>query len=206
MAKSEVRMELEKEYRQLAKRADQRLVRLEKYAQDTQFKGVLQFAYKVAMRDIKSWSGSEATRFNVKPPENTNQLKAKIADIRKFLEAESSTLRPTKTNKGILSIYEKRAKTLNQNYGTNFKWQDLAKFFDASVNDKLDRMMSSEAKMKAIGVMQSNKAQINKLIKQAGEKHIDVDPERVDDITRFNIDQILNEFGQKDIKKLMGSN
>lgn len=206
MAKTDLRKELEREYKRLAKQADQRLVRLEKYAQETKFRGVLEFAYKVAMRDIKAWGGSGAKRFNIKAPENTNQLKAKIADIKKFLSADSSTLRATKTNKGVLSIYEKRAKTLNDKYGTNFSWQDLAKFFDSSINEKLDAQMSSDAKMEAIAVIQHNKEAVRKAIKASGEKHIDVDPEKVDSVVEFNVNQILNEFGKKDINKLFGSN
>ena len=45
---------LVKEYRKLAKRADQRLVRLERYAQQPKYSNVTQFAYKKAMRDIRS--------------------------------------------------------------------------------------------------------------------------------------------------------
>ena len=206
MAKTDLRNELEREYKRLAKQADQRLVRLEQYAKQSRFKGVLQFAYKVAMRDIKAWGGSKATRFNIKAPENTNQLKAKIADIKKFLSADSSTLRATKTNKGVLAIYEKRAKTLNENYGTNFSWQDLAKFFDSSINEKLDAQMSSDAKMEAIAVIQQNKEAVRKAIKASGEKHIDLDPDKVDDVVEFNVNQILNDYGKKDINKLFGSN
>lgn len=206
MAKTDLRNELEKEYKRLAKQADQRLVRLEQYAKQTKFKGVLEFAYKVAMRDIKAWGGSKAKRFNIKAPENTNQLKAKIADIKKFLSADSSTLRATKTNKGVLSIYERRAKTLNEKYGTNFSWQDLAKFFDSSINEKLDAQMSSDAKMEAIAVIQHNKEAVRKAIKASGEKHIDVDPDKVDDVIEFNVNQILNDFSKKDINKLFGSN
>ena len=206
MAKTELRKQLEKEYKRLAKQADQRMVRLERYAKETKFRGVLEFAYKVAMRDIKTWGGSKATRFNIKPPENTNQLKAKIADIKKFLTADSSTLKATKTNKGILSIYEKRAKTINDKYGTNFSWRNLAKFFDSSINEKLDAQMSSDAKMEAIAVIQHNKEAVRKAIKESGEKHIDVDPDKVDSVVEFNVNQILNEYGKKDINKLFGSN
>ena len=83
MKKSNTRLLLEKEYRKLAKRADQRLLRLEEYAGRKGFSGILSFAYRVAKRDIRSWSGDtqKKPRFNTAPPKNTNQLKAKIADI-----------------------------------------------------------------------------------------------------------------------------
>ena len=206
MAKSDLRQQLEKEYRRLAKQADQRLVRIEEYAKKTRFKGVKKFAYRVAMRDIRAWSGSKAKRFNTRPPENTNQLKAKIADIKKFLQSDSSTLRKTKTNRGIIDIYETRAKTLNDNWGTNFTWQDMAKFFESSTSEKIDTMMSSDAKMRAIGVIHQNKDKVKKLIKQAGNKHLVVDEKKVDDVVSYNVDKILNEFSKSEINKLFGSN
>lgn len=206
MAKTDLRKELEKEYRRLAKQADQRLVRIEDYAKKTRFKGVKKFEYRVAMRDIRSWSGSKAKRFNTKPPENTNQLKAKIADIKKFLQSDSSTLRKTKTNRGIIDIYESRAKTLNDNWGTNFTWQDMAKFFESSASEKIDNMMSSKAKMKAIGVIHQNKEKIKEVIKQKGEKHLQVEDEEIDDVVKFNVDKIINELSRSEVNKLFGSN
>ena len=60
--------------------------------------------------------------------------------------------------------------------------------------------------MEAIAVIQHNKEAVRKAIKASGEKHIDVDPDKVDSVVEFNVNQILNEFGKKDINKLFGSN
>ena len=205
MKKSNTRLSLEKEYRKLAKRADQRLVRLEEYAGRKGFSGILSFAYRVAMRDIRSWSGPDGKRFNVKPPENTNQLKAKIADIKKFLESDTSVLGSSRSGqRGVLSIYEQRAKTINDKYGTNFSWEDLAKFFDSAVNEKMDSMLDSEAKMIAIARIQANEDQIVEQLKKGQEVNISL-PED-DDVIEFEVNKILNEYGIEEISKLFGSN
>ena len=58
--------ELEKEYHRLAKRADQRLVRLEGYRHDKGYESITSYAYATAQKAIKEWSGDKATRFNTK--------------------------------------------------------------------------------------------------------------------------------------------
>ena len=85
------------EYRTKAKKADQRLVRLEALSHEEYFEGVLNFAYKGAIRDIQSWKkqgqrGGD-NRFNTAPPIKLTQLEAKIADIDKFLAKKTSNKR-----------------------------------------------------------------------------------------------------------------
>ena len=192
------RKALEHEYRKLAKRADQRLVRLERYAQESGYHGILQFAYKKAMRNIRSWSGDKANRFNTKPPSNTNQLKAKIADIKNFLESATSTLKPTKQNEGVLAVYERRAKTINEKYGTDFTWETMAKFFDSGINKKLDTQLDSDTKMETIAVIQQNADQIRKKVKENEDIHITVE----DPVLEFEVNKILEDYGLKDISEL----
>lgn len=133
-------------YRKLAKRADQRLVRLEGYRHDKGFKGITEYAYKTAMRDIQSYSGQGAKRFNTAPPpENpkgrdpNRELKKKIADIEKFLAS------PTSTKKGTISVNIKRAKALNNssklfgNEPADFTWQEWANFWEKVGNKFLDK-------------------------------------------------------------------
>lgn len=140
-------------YRRLAKVADQRLVRLERLSSEEGFKTATKWAYARAQKDIEKYSGSGTTRFNTKPPENEAQLKAKINDIRAFISAPSST----KT--GIVNTYKKKADTVNQRYGTDFTWEDLAKFFGSGMNKKLDKDASagSDTILRAIGKIQRAK-------------------------------------------------
>lgn len=139
--------ELLAEYKKLAKQADQRLVRLEKYSEQEHYKGVLNYSYARAMRDIASWSGPDATRFNTKPPASYQSLQAKVADIKEFLESATST------KQGITTMYKDRAKTTNKRFGTDFTWQDLANFYEGELSKKLDSEYGSKTLIKALGVI-----------------------------------------------------
>ena len=147
--------ELMKEYRRLAKRADQRLVRLEQLAEsgDPNYKGVLTYAYKRAAKDAQKWgSTGEKARFNIKPPETSNELRAKIKDIEHFLEA------PTSTKQGITNVYQKRAETFNKNFGGKEKkdrpitWQELANYYKSDQAKKQDRRYGSKTIARAVKI------------------------------------------------------
>lgn len=142
---------LEAYYHRIAKVADQRLVRLEKLAiTEEGYGNATQWAYQRAMRDIESWSGEAAVRFNMKAPSNTNQLKAKINDIKAFLGSESST------KSGIKGVYQQRVNSLNKHYGTQFQTDDLKKLFDSSLWKKLEGKISSDTIIKAIAYIKDN--------------------------------------------------
>ena len=155
-----------KEYRSLAKRADQRLVRLERYAQRTGYENIKQYAYARAMRDIRAWGGK--TRFNTKPPIDTQQLMAKIHDIEWFLHSASSSLKPTYRNgqlesQGIETVYGKRADSLNKKYagsGVNVTWENIGQLFESTLYRKLSRKYSSDTAVRIIGAMQKNEDDI----------------------------------------------
>lgn len=163
------------EYRKLAKRADQRLVRLERYSQQEKYANVTQYAYAKAMRDIRSWSGKDATRFNTKPPKNLNSLMAKINDIKGFLQSASSTIKPTADNAvynekgqivggGIDLTYQKRADTLNQRFGTNVTWENVGSIFESTLYRKLAKKYESKTAVRIIGKLQGDDKKIQKAI------------------------------------------
>ena len=184
--------ELLKEYRRLAKRADQRLVRIEKeYSKREGYEEITKYAYRVAMRDIRSWSGSKAKRFNTTPPKNTNQLKAKIKDIEKFLESQSSTL------SGVKKVYDKRTNTINKKFGTDFSAGELTDFFNSALYKKMDKMYYADTMLETVGVMQANQDDIIKAIKDKKPIHIQVD----DDIVEDAVNHMLRYY-KKDILKL----
>ena len=182
-------------YKRLAKTADQRLVRLEGYRHEEYFKNADKWSYTKAMRDIKRWSGDEATRFNTKMPEKKEDVLAKISDMRSFIES------PTSTKKGILDIYKKRAETFNREtpradasgkkrggFGTKFTWQDIAKYYESGLAQKWSDKFGSDTALRTIAVIQKNKKKIQKAI-ETGRK-VDV---RVED-------KILNETVNQAIK------
>ena len=178
---------LEHYYRRLAKQADQRLVRLEQLSRREGYENVNKYAYARAMKDIKQWSGEKATRFNMKPPKNANSVRAKIADIRNFLEA------PTSTKAGVEAVYKRRAESLNEKYGTQFDWTDLANYFDEAKNSKSDSKYGSDTMLKAVAEIQKQSETITKQIEQHKKKHITVDNPRLQDA----IDDILKDRGLK---------
>lgn len=158
MAKSNIDPALMGEYRKLAKRADQRLVRLEKLAEsgDTNFEGVLTYSYKRAASDAAKWgSNADKPRFNIKPPETAGEIKAKIKDIEAFLEA------PTSTKQGIINIYKKRADTFNDKFGEKddegnvknpIKWQDLAKYYKSDTAKREAKRYGSRTIARAVSI------------------------------------------------------
>ena len=200
MSKTPKRQALESEYRKLAKRADQRLVRLEQLAEQPEYKGIKEYAYKRAMRDIRSWSGENASRFNTKAPSNTNQLKAKIADIKRFLESASSTIGATKETRGINRIYQERANTINEKYDTNFNWKDLARLFESGIWKKIKGSESydSNADFQTIANIKANFKEVRKAIKDDEEVNIDT----LDDIENFAINEMISDYGTEIIKAL----
>lgn len=155
-------------YRRLAKVADQRLVRLEALSHEEHYKGVNSWAYNRAMYEIKSWSGKEATRFNTKPPENVEELWAKINDIRRFIEM------PTSSKAEINKIYRKKATTLNKNYGTDFTWEDLASFYERETNKLWDKKLGYKTALYTIGAIQKNADEIKEGLKEAKSKNKDI--------------------------------
>ena len=151
---------LEQYYRRIAKQADQRLVRLEKLAaQGGYYKGVKEWAYARASYDItQKWGGNpESPRFNTKPPENTNELKAKINDIQEFLQMKTST------KAGIKEAYKKKADSFNENFGTDVSWEDWAEYLDrfgVSLYDKYGSAVMNRV-IKTVQSMAKNDKDMN---------------------------------------------
>ena len=187
------RSELLKVYRTAAKAADQRLVRLEQVSMEDNYHVARLWAYAKAERFIKEWSGPEATRFNTKAPESDTQLRQKIEDIRSFLEA------PTSTKTGIRQVHQKRANTLNEAYGTNFKWNDVATFFDSDLRNKMERRMGSETMVRVVAYMQKNKKQVVKAVESANTKDMKVPDNMVGNLVQMT----LRDYGADVVDTLL---
>ena len=156
-------------YRYLAKQADQRLVRLEKYANESGYENVLKYAYNRAIYDIRHLTGDlDSSRFSRVPVRNKDgsiskrNLQARINAVTKFLES------PTSTKRGVQQVYKKRAETLNERYGVGLSWQQLASYFEKGSNDKLDRIAGgSKTTLRVVGALYhfgSDPEQIQKAI------------------------------------------
>ena len=171
---------LEAVYRRLAKTADQRLVRLERYVKEEGYGSALQWAYRRAERDIRAWGGEKATRWNIKAPDSIAGLRAKIEDIKTFLEAESSTKR------GLASINEKRVNSINEKYGTNFSPAELKNFMASNLWKEMsdESNYGSKNAFRIIGTVQKNKKKLIDGVKKANEVDLQVPDEMVEALTQ----------------------
>lgn len=144
-----------KEFKRLAKMADQRLVRLEKLAEsDEKFANVTAWAYKVAQKEIENKYNRRnktytAPRFNRDIPTTTEGLKYKIKIMEHFMfELKTST------KSDIINTYEKRAKSWTESYNKarglkgkdkmTFTWEDIAKLYESDQIKKLNEAFDSD--------------------------------------------------------------
>ena len=181
--------ELVKEYKKLAKKADNRLRALETYKHQKNFRTATKYAYARAQKDIKQWGGNK--RFNTKPPMTIAGVQAKINDIKTFLEAPSST------KKGIVSIYKKRADTLNKKYGTNFTWKEMGNFFESGTFEKMSNMLGSKTTMKFVAQVQNSDEEVKKAIEKSEDVNIKVEDWKIQD----KVNELLkdNSINWKDL-------
>ena len=192
--------ELVKVYRTLAKSADQRLVRLEAYRHEKGFKTAEKWAYARAMHDIEQWSGSEANRFNTAPPASKTDLVSKIQDIKHFLQS------PTSTKQGIISVYKKKADSLNKTMRkdnpdwTDLTWKDMAQYFDSKLHDKIDEQYGSKTKFKIISALKKNKKAILEDINEKKNQHIKVE----DEVLQITIEDLIKTYPDE-VKKFLKS-
>ena len=136
-------------YRRLAKVADQRLLRINELSKNSDFRRVKKFAYARAMKDIKKYKKAGKRRWNTTPPEDPRLMQEKIMDMKTFIESVTST------KQGIIESYQRRAQTLNEKYGTQFTWEDLADYFGKNQADKFALLPGgSGTKLQAIGLIQ----------------------------------------------------
>lgn len=157
--------ELRKVYLRLADTADRRLRRLEEYSSKKEYADILKYAYAKAMDDIHSERGSDATRFKGGVPKKGNvlSLQSRINDVLKFLNS------PTSTIEGVKLSYEQRARTLNDKYGMNLTWQEMANLFESGVAQDMISNLASDTAMKTIGKYYRNKDEIEKIFEKVKE-------------------------------------
>ena len=175
---------LTEQYKKLAKQANMRLLRLEKRAGSNP--ALLDWAYAHAQEDIRKWRGSGKHRYpsTVKQDAPISQLQARIADVEKFLEMETSTI------SGVKRVNEKRVDTINNKYGTDFTSSDFQQFARSGMLDKIKAQYGSKTMWKAIGQIRKNMDTLVKQMKQHKAREIIVDED--DPILQATVDEILS--------------
>lgn len=194
------------ESRKLAKRANQRMVRLERYARERpEYAGALQFAYRKAQQYIRNTFGpsksgkpgrykeyisfykpkglSKAEQFKA----NVLIQRARIQEMEKFLESASSTLGRSRLQPNKLSlkdVMDKRTKAINDKliseYGTEYEMStnDLKRFFESKKQAKLQSLVTSDLMFIVASVIKKNKLKSNKRdFKKFLKEHIDLESE-----------------------------
>ena len=133
----------------------------------------MNWAYSKAQEDIKHWSGEHAERFNTKPPDDPEQLIAKINDIRSFLA------KPTSSKAGIIAVYQKKADTINKKFGAGFTWQTFASYYENENNKNWDSLLGSGTALETIGELKKHKKEVLEELKKEDRKsrHVKVDDE-----------------------------
>lgn len=147
---------LVKEYKKLAKKADASLRATEAYQHDKNFAIMIKWAYAKAQKDIQRFGGGK--RFDTKPPESKAVLQAKINAINDYLDA------PTRTKTGVRKIYIEKAKTINEKYGTNFKWDEVGEFFESEAWERLDSVYASKTASRIVGSLEQKGVDIEEKI------------------------------------------
>lgn len=151
------RKDLEYVYRSFAKRADQRLVRLEKMPGTDARSG----AYATAARAIEHYTGmTDKPRFNRGIPKEDALLRMKIRDIKQFLTM------PTSTTGGVRSIANKRTKTMNAKYGVNLTNKQWAQIWESGLGDKMIAKFGSKTAFKQLANIRIRGNTLSSLAKQ----------------------------------------
>lgn len=173
-----------------------RLLRLERRAGTNP--ALLDWAYAHAQEDIRKWCGEGKHRYpsTVKQDVPISQLQARIADVEKFLEMETSTI------SGVKKVNEKRVNTINKEYGTNFSSSDFQQFARSGMLDKMKARFGSQTMWKAIGQIKSNMDKLVRQVEQHKKREIIVDED--DPILQATVDEILSSrsYGTKLINLL----
>ena len=163
--------ELLKEYRKVAQRANKKLERLEKLADNPDYENVLNYAYRIAARDVKELNLGDTEKVRYRVPYdkktgryNTNMLKAALRRAKEFENMVTSS----KT--GIDTTYRQDALNFNAAFGTNYTWQELKEFTDAVNWNDLKKQYESGTIQRIIRKVISHEISADK-VQSAIENH-----------------------------------
>lgn len=181
-----------KKVKKMAKRANQRMVRLERYSLRSGLSAILSYAYGKTANYIEKNQGlgpSGKPRFkeniklydindgirNLKGDElyraNVMLQRQRLKKIEEFLAADTSTLgrsRSGEPTQGIKAVMDKRTETINrklrEQYGAGYEFTDaeLKQFFDSKKQAKLEQMVGSDLMFIVAAVIKKENLKSNK--------------------------------------------
>lgn len=161
--KSQYRKELEAEVKPMLREANMKLLNIEQLSKQEGFEGVEEYAYRVAMKNIRQLRGEEFKRFNL--PANIHQLEKTKRALETFLGSATSS------KKGIIGVYEQNAASLNEKFGSNFSWQQMGDFLRAANFEKLKADYDSDTAVIMLKALYENKNLTKEAFKDMLQKH-----------------------------------
>ena len=187
----------------LAKRANQRMLRIERYSARVGLSDITKFAYRNASQYIeKSLGGNpEKPRFkehiklydvgdsakdmNDVYKQNVQIQRNRIKAIEEFLASDTSTLGESRSGpktQGIQAIFDKRTETVNQKlkdeYGAGYNYTDaeLKGFFDSKKQAKLESIVGSDLMFVVAKIIKKQSLKSNKKdLEKYFRQHIDME-------------------------------
>lgn len=148
------------QFYKMARRLNARLLSLEKLAENSTYKNVLNYAYKHAIRDIQAFNPT-GKRFPTKMPENYQDYQKVVGAMRRFDK------RPTSYMSKVKNIYGRRAKSFSKNVdGVDFTASDLMKLFETGLFHELSEEFGSKTAQKMIAVVERDANSILDAIKK----------------------------------------
>lgn len=217
---------VQKQSRTLAKRANQRMVRLERYSQRQGLSEILKFAYQKAQQYISTNLGGKRYKEHVKlydVSDGSKQLKGqdlyranvmiqrqRIKAMEEFLAADTSTLGQSRSGvktKGIAAIFDKRTETINEKflkkYGLSMTDSDLKRFFDSKKQAKLEKLVSSSLMFVVASVIKKNNLRSNKRdLERFIKSHVDLEQLQEQGMTKEDLNAKPGESYQAYLSRL----
>lgn len=129
--------------------ANAKLLNLEKLSKKEGYENIKEYAYRVAINEIRKIRGEEYKYFNI--PKNTHQLEKTKRALERFLDS------PTSDRAGIESVYTKNAESLNEKFGTDFDWQDMANFLKSAKFEEIKAQYDSDTAILMMKALYKNK-------------------------------------------------
>ena len=222
--------EVARESRKLAKRANQRMVRLERYAERQGLSEITKYAYGKAQQYIKTnlgigRSGKGRYKEQVKLYDisnGTSQLsgealykanvmiqRQRIKAMEEFLSSDTSTLGQSRSGPktaGIKKVYDQRTNTINEKflkkYGLEMSDEDLKRFFESKKQAKLESVVGSSLMFVVASVMKKKNLKSNKRdLEKFMKSHIDLEK---NNLTEEDIKAKKGESYQQYLDRLQG--
>lgn len=155
-------------YRKLAKMLDERLRQIEIRAGNDVNIGIMDYAYRRAMYDLRQLQGKRETyRFNRKIPTSEKELDRWIRAAEKFEHSKTSTIR------GYKKVEKEKVATLNEEYDMDLTTADLKRIFDTGIYEQFKNHGTGTAWI-VLGKLYRRTDTLQKAAEEARKKHIDI--------------------------------